>query len=55
MARATAAKRKPVPKTKAADLSALDLNTNDGHGGYARRQARKAVVKKAFGLLTRKQ
>jgi hypothetical protein len=57
MARAKAAKRKSAPKAKFADLIApvLDLNTNDGRGGYARSQARKTAVKKAFGLLTGKR
>jgi len=52
MARSKATKRKPAPNTKAIDREAADLNANDGRGGHARAQARKAAVKRAFGLLT---
>jgi len=55
MARAKAIKRKPAPIAKVIDLDAPDLNANDGRGGHARAQARRATVKKAFGLLTRKR
>ena len=50
MARSKAAKRKPTPDGKGTDLNAPDLNASDGRGGHARAQARKAAVKKAFGL-----
>lgn len=55
MARSKAAGRKPAPDAKVIDLNAPDLNANDGRGGHIRTQARKAAVKKAFGLLTRKR
>ncbi len=55
MARSKATKLKPARNPKVIDLSAPDLNANDGRGGNARAQARKTAVKKAFGLLTRKR
>ena len=55
MVRSKVAKRKAAPDGKVIGLSAPDLNANDGRGGHARAQARKAAVKKAFGLLTRKR
>ena len=55
MARPKATKRKPAPDAKVIDPNAPDLGANDGRGGHTRAQARKAAVKKAFGLLTRKR